>query len=115
MKLRLMLGLAGLFLALAGARAVDPKQRSDSASQQFSIYCEDVRLRHRVVSFVEEVKTDVLQLMGVADRWKAPIVVTIEKQTWATTLALPQCSGSWKLRQGQKSPSKSGSATIPPR
>jgi hypothetical protein len=81
MNLRFMLGMAGFFLALAGAKAVDPRQRSDSVSQQFSVYCDDVRLRHRVVSFVEEVKTDVLQLIGMPDRWKAPIVVTIEKET----------------------------------
>jgi hypothetical protein len=83
MKLRLVLGAAGLFLALTAARAVDPRQRSDSVSQQFSIYCDDVRLRHRVVSFVEEVKTDVLQLIAAPDRWKAPIVVTIQKATIA--------------------------------
>jgi hypothetical protein len=83
MNLRFMLGLAGFFLALAGAKAVDPKHRSDSVSQQFTIYCDDIRLRQRVVSFVEEVKTDVLQLIGVPDRWKAPIVVTIEKETLA--------------------------------
>jgi len=83
MNPRCLLGMAGLFLALAGARAVDPKQRSDSSSQQFTIYCEDIRLRHRVVSFVEDVKADVLRVIGVADRWKAPIVVTIEKQTAA--------------------------------
>ena len=83
MNRRFILGIAGLFLALAGAEAVDPKQRSDSSSQQFSIYCDDVRLRHRVVSFAEEVKTDILQLMGLPDRWRAPIVITIEKQTAA--------------------------------
>jgi hypothetical protein len=83
MNLRFMLGMAGFFLALAGAEAIDPKHRSDSASRQFTVYCDDVRLRQRVASFVEEVKTDVLHLIGVADRWKAPIVITIEKETLA--------------------------------
>jgi len=83
MSPRFILGMACLFLTLAGAGAVDPRQRSDSATQQFSVYCDDVRLRHRVVSFVEEVKTDVLQLIGAPDRWKAPIVITIEKETLA--------------------------------
>jgi hypothetical protein len=78
-----MLRMALCLLTLADARAVDPKQRSDSSSQQFTVYCEDVRLRQRVASFVEEAKADVLQMMGVADRWKAPIVITIEKQTLA--------------------------------
>jgi hypothetical protein len=83
MNSRFMLGMAWLFLALAGARAIDPKQRSDSSSQQFTVYCEDVRLRYRVVSFVEEVKAGVLQLLALPDRWKAPIVITIEKATIA--------------------------------
>ena len=83
MKLRLMPGMAALFLLAAGAHAVDPRQRSDSSSQQFTIYCEDVRLRRRVASFVEEVKTDVLRMIGAPDRWKAPIVITMEKETLA--------------------------------
>jgi len=89
MNPRFMLGMAWLFLALAGAKAVDPRQRSDSVSKQFSIYCDDVRLRHRVVSFVEDVKTDVLQFIGEADRWKLPIIITIEKESSANPGAPP--------------------------
>ena len=71
--------VVGLLAALPPAVALDLRERSDSASKQFSIYCEDVPLRMRVVSFVEEVKRDVLQMLGEPDRWKAPIVITIER------------------------------------
>ena len=65
-------GWPGFALAVTGAKAFDARQRSDSASKQFSIYCEDVRLRHRVVSFVEDVKADVLHVLGETDRWRTP-------------------------------------------
>jgi hypothetical protein len=68
-----------LLTALLPADALDLRERSDSASKQFSIYCEDVPLRMRVVSFVEEVKRDVLQMLGEREGWKAPIVITIER------------------------------------
>jgi hypothetical protein len=74
--------LRWLFVLLAGfvpARALDLHQRSESSSKQFVVYCEDVRLRQRVASFVEETKADVLRLLGENDRWKAPIVITLER------------------------------------
>lgn len=74
-----VLVLVLLRAALPHAEALDPRERSDSASKQFTIYCEDVPLRMRVVSFVEEVKRDVLQMLGEREGWKAPIVITIER------------------------------------
>ncbi len=74
---------AVLFPALPPAVALDLRQRSDSASKQFSIYCEDVPLRMRVVSFAEEVKRDVLQMLGEPDGWKAPILIVIEHASGA--------------------------------
>ena len=68
-----------LLAALPPARALDLREHSDSASKQFSIFCEDVPLRMRVVSFAEEVKHDALQLLGVGDAWKAPIVIVIQR------------------------------------
>lgn len=68
-----------LLAALASADALDLRERSDSASKQFTIYCEDVPLRMRVVSFVEDVKRDVLQMLGERDGWKAPIVITLDR------------------------------------
>lgn len=68
-----------LLTALLPADALDLKERSDSASNQFSIYCEDRPLRMRVVSFVEEVKRDVLKMLGERDGWKVPIIIAIER------------------------------------
>ena len=68
-----------LLTAPLPADALDLRERSDSASNQFSIYCEDRPLRMRVVSFVEEVKRDVLKTLGEREGWKAPIVITIER------------------------------------
>lgn len=73
--------LAVLLAALLPAAAIDPRHHSDSASKQFSVFCEDVPLRMRVVSFAEEVKRDVLQLLGERDAWKAPIVIAIEAKS----------------------------------
>jgi hypothetical protein len=68
-----------LCAALLPAGAIDPRQHSDSATKQFSVFCEDVPLRMRVVSFAEEVKRDVLQLLGEGDAWRAPIVIAIQR------------------------------------
>ncbi len=79
MKRGLLLALAGS-LAMLSAEAVDPRQRSDSSSRQFTVYCEDTALRQRVASFAEEVKGDLIRLLGEerdTDRWRAPIVITL--------------------------------------
>jgi hypothetical protein len=83
MNLGAFAATAAVFVATVSASAIDPRARSDSASKQFSIYCEDVALRHRVVSFAEDVKADVLRALGEGDRWKAPIVIDIERATTA--------------------------------
>jgi hypothetical protein len=73
--------LVVLLAGFAPVRALDLRQRSESSSKQFVVYCEDVRLRQRTASFVEEVKADVLHLLGERDRWKAPIVITLERSS----------------------------------
>ncbi len=78
MNRRALAALAALFAAMMPAGAIDPRQHSDSSSKQFSIFCEDVPLRMRVVSFAEEVKQEVLRLLEEGDFWKAPIVIAIE-------------------------------------
>jgi len=102
MKLRVVIGLAWLALALPRADAVDPMPRSDSASKQFTVYCDDMRLRQRVVSFVEEVKSDVLNALGEKDRWKAPIVVSLKMQTPETVNASPATVRLVETPQGPK-------------
>ena len=78
MTARALLMAAGWLAAVACGQAVELKNRSDSSSQQFTVYCDDTALRHRVVSFVEEVKADVLRLLGERAERGAPIVVTLE-------------------------------------
>ena len=81
MNRRALTVLAVLLAALRPADALDLRQHSDSASKQFSIFCEDAPLRMRVAGFAEEVKRDVLQLLGERDAWKAPIVIVLERAT----------------------------------
>lgn len=65
-------------LLVSRAAAVDLKARSVSSSKQFIIFCPDAALRGRVVGFVEEVKADTLRLLGESDRWKIPVVVSLQ-------------------------------------
>ncbi len=69
-------GLALLFAATAGG--VDLKNRSTSRSGQFIVYCDDRDIRGRIVSFVEEVKTDLLRILQAPEDRGLPIVVTVE-------------------------------------
>src|SRR5258708_7054564 len=73
-------GLAAL-LALFGtpAHALDLAQKSVSSSKQFTVYCADVALRGQVANFADELKGRLLELLGESDRWKFPILVTLER------------------------------------
>lgn len=65
-------------LALASAvEAAIPQARSVSSSKQFTVYCDDAALRGRVVGFVEEVKSGLLELLAEPDRAKSPIIITL--------------------------------------
>jgi hypothetical protein len=76
-KAAALLALAAL-LGGGAARAVDLRAKSTSSSKQFTVYCSDFALRGRITGFVEDVKRDVLDLLGERDRWRIPIVVTLE-------------------------------------
>jgi len=81
----LLAGLLALVTcAVAPVQAVDVKDRSVSSSRQFIIFCPDVGARGRVAGFAEEVKASLLTLLGEGDRWKAPVLITLER---AETLA----------------------------
>lgn len=54
-------------------------QRSVSASKQFLVFSPDMALRQNVANFTEEVKGGFLQLMGEPDRWRAPILITLNR------------------------------------
>lgn len=84
MKAGVLLATA-LLAAVVPARAVDLRAKSTSSSRQFVVYCADTALRGRVTGFVEEVKRDMLDLLGERDRWQIPIVVSLEaaqSSTW---------------------------------
>ena len=82
MNVRALAVWVALILGPLSAGAVDLRERSDL--KQFSVFCEDVPLRMRVVGFAREVKRDVLQLLGESDdAWKAPIVIVIEPASGA--------------------------------
>jgi hypothetical protein len=76
-------------LACAPAPAVDLRAKSTSSSRQFIVFCSDSALRGRVASFVEEVKRDVLDTIGQPDRWRIPIVITLEATDGPSAEASP--------------------------
>jgi hypothetical protein len=85
MKARVLPWLAVVMAICLPARGINLRERSESSSKQFIVFSTDIRLRQRVASYAEEVKTDMLQLLGETDRWKMPIVLTLDR---ATTLDL---------------------------
>jgi hypothetical protein len=100
MNCRAMLWLAALCaVGSMPAMALDLRQRSESGNKQFVVYSEDVRLRQRVASFAEEVKNDVMRLVGEGDLWKAPIVITLER---ATTMELKEPPARLRLAETQQ-------------
>src|SRR5258708_2789197 len=98
MNARAWCWLAMLFAGCIPVSGIDFRHRSESSSKQFVVFCEDVRLRQRVASFVEEVKADVLRLLGETDRWKAPIVITLER---ASTLEAGEPPAKLRLIETQ--------------
>jgi len=96
---RAMLWLATMVAAGSmPARALDLRQRSESGDKQFIVYSEDVRLRQRVAGFAEDVKAQVVQLLGQNDRWRAPVVITLAR---ATTLEQGEPAARLRLAETQ--------------
>ena len=79
MKAHVLPWLAALVAIGLPGRALDIRERSESSTKQFVVFSSDVRLRQRVASYAEELKTDVLRLLGETDHWKTPIVLTLER------------------------------------
>jgi hypothetical protein len=76
------LGAAILALAVTSASGAEWKQRSDSSTRQFTVWCDDTPVRQRIASFAEEVKSGLAQLLGEANdgtRWQTPIVITVAR------------------------------------
>ncbi len=101
--------LAVAILAAAPGQAVDLRAKSTSSSRQFIVYCSDVGLRGRVAGFVEEVKRDVLDLLGERDGWRIPIVVTLEAASDPTDVKTPV---SLRLSQTPEGPTIQLGVTI---
>ena len=64
-------------------------QSSVSRSKQFIVYCDDAHARSAVTSFVEELKSGLLGLLGQSDEWKLPIVIKIEPGTSSWRRGVP--------------------------
>jgi hypothetical protein len=81
MNVRQLLSAAVLLAVAASSPAApDPAARSISGNGQFIIYCPDFALRGRISSLVGELKSELLALLGEgADRWKIPIVITLDQ------------------------------------
>lgn len=52
-----------------------PPERSVSSSRQFIVYGPDVRSRGAICDLAENVKREILQLIGQRDEWRTPIVI----------------------------------------
>ncbi|HEX8294993.1 MAG TPA: hypothetical protein VF593_01730 [Chthoniobacteraceae bacterium] len=87
MKIRAWFAVMGLLTLGARSEAVDPRNRADHG--QFTIYCDDLRLRSQAASFAAQTKDQVLALLGEPDGWKRPIVVTLESAAATTTGQTP--------------------------
>jgi hypothetical protein len=78
--MRRLAAIALLSLLSLPASAFSPRASSTSTSKQFIVYCDDAIVRGRVVSFVEEVKQQVYELLDCRDRGKRiPIVVMLRE------------------------------------
>lgn len=64
-------------LKIAAAPTPGPLERSVSASKQFVIYQSNGTVRGKVARRVEDVKTEWLRALRIADEWKSPIVVQL--------------------------------------
>jgi hypothetical protein len=68
-----------LGFSVGTAQAVDLKARTVSSSKEFFIYSPDARLRGQVAGFAEEIKTQLLVLLGETGRARSPILITLER------------------------------------
>jgi len=83
MKGRVLPWLLAVVAMALPARGLDLKQRSESGTKQFVVYSPDIRLRQRAASFADDLKADMLQLLGESDSWKMPIVLTLQRASTA--------------------------------
>lgn len=75
---RPLAALAACLLLLTQAGAVDQRARTTSRSKQFVIYCQDAAVRGRVATVAEDIKDDLLRLLGEPDRARGPIVISLQ-------------------------------------
>ncbi len=74
-----------LFIALTvfvscGASQVraDVKAHSTSTSRQFIVYGAEVRVRGAMCDLAERTKSNLLQILGLRDNWKTPVVINLD-------------------------------------
>lgn len=106
---RIAVGLAVCWLGWLGClpafgRVIEPMQRSFSWSKQFIVFSPDVRLRMAVTTYAETSKNEVLELLGMRDHWKIPIVISLrppvstEPNQPLSQVQLIQTEGGWKVQ-----------------
>ena len=76
-RLALLFILTSLLLPI-GAASAEALQRSVSTSRQFLIYGPDPRLRGAISDLAEQTKKSVIDILGIRDDWKLPIVLKAE-------------------------------------
>ncbi len=101
---RSLLAALLLLASVLPGLALDLTQKSVSTSKQFTVYCDDLAVRRRVANFAEEVKTGVLQMLSEPDRWRYPILITVERAATdrpgqaAAALMLIQSEAGFKVQ-----------------
>lgn len=83
-RLRALLPWSAAFAALIPSASGADQPPSLSSSRQIYVYCEDAPARARVASFADEMKAGALSVLGLSDRWKFPIIITIRRAKTAS-------------------------------
>jgi hypothetical protein len=72
-----------MFLAIlppVAGFSVDMRSRTVSSSRQVVVYCDEAALRSRAAGLAEDVKGDLLGLLGETDQWRVPVILAIETE-----------------------------------
>ncbi|HEY2802111.1 MAG TPA: hypothetical protein VGI85_16090 [Chthoniobacterales bacterium] len=67
-----------LLMVFGGGHLRAGTARSSSASRQFIVYGDDIRLRGAVCDLAETTKANLLRLLRLPDHWKTPLLINLE-------------------------------------
>lgn len=77
---RRVISAIGLLSCLGLGTVSSQPECSISPSRQFVIYGANASLRGAVSGLAEQVKTNLLRLLGASDQWKTPIVINLQQR-----------------------------------